>query len=55
MTELTASAFNRERWAEFRFSVVGGLLAAPPGDYGGLKDQLKKLAAQLCWRLIPTT
>lgn len=46
MTELTASAFNRERWAEFRFSVVGGLLAAPPGDYGGLKDQLKKLAAQ---------
>lgn len=32
-----------ERWARFRFSVVGRLLAAPP-DRGGLKAELARLA-----------
>ena len=35
-------------WAEFRFSVVGRLLAAPPGD-GELAGELRKLMA-LDWR-----
>ena len=44
--KVTTSAIIRERWAEFRFSVIGGLLAAPPSDYGGLNEQLKKLGSQ---------
>jgi len=46
MSETTTGAVKRERWAEFRFSIIGGLLAAPPSDYGGLKEQLKKLGSQ---------
>ena len=34
-----------ERWAHFRFSVIGPLLAAPP-ERGDLKGQLKALAAK---------
>lgn len=34
-----------ERWAAFRFSVIGPLLAAPP-DRGELQEQLKALAAK---------
>lgn len=37
-----------ERWAQFRFSVVGPLLASPPGN-GELKDALAQLA-QKRWR-----
>lgn len=33
-------------WAEFRFSVVGGLLASPPKNKGELVSQLKILAAK---------
>jgi hypothetical protein len=37
-----------ERWAHFRFSVIGPLLAAPPGR-GELQGQLQELAAKK-WR-----
>ncbi|MFQ5923489.1 MAG: IS481 family transposase [Anaerolineales bacterium] len=37
---------RRERWARFRFSVIGYLLAAPPAK-GQLRAQLEKLARQL--------
>lgn len=37
-----------ERWARFRFSVVGQLLAAPPSD-GKLRHRLQELASQ-SWR-----
>ena len=37
-----------ERWAQFRFSVIGSLLAAPP-PRGQLQVQLQHLAAQI-WR-----
>jgi transposase InsO family protein len=36
------------KWAQFRFSVVGGLLAAPPGK-GELGGELERLAAKQ-WR-----
>ena len=36
---------GEERWAQFRFSVVGPLLAAPP-KRGELKDELARLAAK---------
>jgi len=39
---------SQERWAQLRFSVVGPLLAAPPGR-GELKAELKKLASRK-WR-----
>lgn len=42
------SARTSERWARFRFSVVGPLLAAPPAP-GELQDRLRLLAAQ-SWR-----
>jgi transposase InsO family protein len=35
-----------QRWAEFRFGVVGGLLSAPP-PAGELAHELKRLAAKL--------
>lgn len=44
--KVTTSAIIRDRWAEFRFSVIGGLLAAPPSDHGELNEQLKKLGSQ---------
>ncbi len=34
---------NRDRWARFRFSVIGSLLAAPPGE-GELRSGLEALA-----------
>ena len=34
-----------ERWARFRFSVIGGLLASPP-EGGGLQAALQALAAR---------
>src|SRR5687767_15878286 len=42
------SSRSIERWAHFRFSVIGPLLAAPPAR-GQLHDQLKDLAAKK-WR-----
>jgi hypothetical protein len=36
-------ACSRERWAQFRFSVVGFLLAAPP-EQGKLQQAIKKLS-----------
>ena len=37
---------SRERWARFRFSVIGPLLAAPPMR-GQLRSELKKLAQKI--------
>ena len=37
-----------ERWAHFRFSVVGPLLASPP-PRGDLRGELQRLASK-CWR-----
>ena len=37
---------SHERWAHLRFSVVGTLLAAPPGP-GELKEELQRLAANV--------
>jgi len=37
-----------EKWAQFRFSVIGPLLAAPP-EAGELRDELKRLAKKK-WR-----
>lgn len=31
-------------WAEFRFSVIGSLIAAPPAERGELRDALRELA-----------
>mgnify|MGYP006197459033 CR=1 FL=1 len=42
------NASVHERWASFRFSVVGQLLAAPPPK-GMLRRELKQLAARM-WR-----
>ena len=42
------SCRSHERWAHFRFSVIGPLLAAPP-DRGQLQIQLRELAAKK-WR-----
>lgn len=39
---------STERWAHFRFSVIGAILAAPP-DPGQLQAQLQELAAKK-WR-----
>lgn len=36
---------SSERWAHFRFSVIGSLLAAPPAR-GQLQEQLKELSAK---------
>ncbi len=41
-------ARSHERWAHFRFGVIGPLLAAPPGR-GELQGQLQELAAKQ-WR-----
>jgi putative transposase len=45
MSNLSAVARCHERWARFRFSVIGPLLAAPP-ERGELQEQLKSLAAK---------
>lgn len=39
---------HRERWARFRFAVIGPLLARPPGE-GRLKEELRRLAEK-SWR-----
>lgn len=36
---------SREKWARFRFSVIGSLLASPPGK-GELRSELEKLASR---------
>ena len=36
---------GKEKWAHFRFSVIGPLLAAPP-EHGELKAELERLAAK---------
>ena len=48
MERESQSSRSHERWAHFRFSVIGALLAAPP-DRGQLQIQLRDLAAQK-WR-----
>ena len=48
MKETSSSLRVHERWAHFRFSVIGPLLAAPPAR-GQLQAQLQELAAQK-WR-----
>jgi len=42
---------REERWAHFRFSVIGPLLAAPP-DRGELREELEILARKK-WRENP--
>ena len=34
------------RWAEFRFGVIGNLLAAPPSERGQLRREFEQLAAR---------
>jgi putative transposase len=38
---------KRDRWARLRFSIIGPLLAAPPGQ-GQLRSALQDLAAKTC-------
>jgi hypothetical protein len=45
MSNVSGLPRSHERWARFRFSVIGPLLAAPP-DRGELQEQLKSLAAK---------
>ena len=45
MSNVSGLARSHERWARFRFSVIGPLLAAPP-DRGELQEQLESLAAK---------
>ena len=48
MKETSSNARPHERWAHFRFSVIGPLLAAPP-ERGQLQAQLQELATKK-WR-----
>ena len=48
MKETSSYSRSHERWAHFRFSVIGPLLAAPPSR-GQLQAQLQELAAKK-WR-----
>jgi hypothetical protein len=45
---MSLSIDPRNRWARLRFSVIGPLLASPPGK-GALQDALQALAAKV-WR-----
>jgi hypothetical protein len=45
MPEPTLSPRPHQRWAHFRFSVIGPLLAAPPAP-GELQLRLQELAAR---------
>lgn len=45
---MSLSIDHRNRWARLRFSVIGPLLASPPGK-GELQDALQALAAKV-WR-----
>ncbi len=46
MPDKTPPLGRRQRWAQFRFSVVGHLLVAPTAR-GDLQDELRKLAAKV--------
>ena len=48
MKSRTHEPTTHERWANLRFSVVGALLAAPPGR-GDLQAELERLTAKI-WR-----
>jgi transposase InsO family protein len=48
VNETLSNPRPHERWAHFRFSVIGPLLAAPP-DRGQLQERLQELAAKK-WR-----
>lgn len=48
MNETSSNSRPHERWAHFRFSVIGPLLAAPP-SHGQLQAQLQELAVKK-WR-----
>lgn len=48
MSHTQEVALTPEQWAHFRFSVIGGLLAAPPAP-GELQGELSRLAAKV-WR-----
>ena len=48
MKTTSSTSRSQERWAHFRFSVIGPLLAAPPAR-GQLQAQLQELAAKK-WR-----
>src|SRR5579862_5577948 len=48
MNETSSNPRSHERWAHFRFSVIGPLLAAPPSR-GQLQTQLQELATKK-WR-----
>lgn len=48
MKEDSSSIRSHERWAQFRFSVIGSLLAAPP-QRGQLQERIEELAARK-WR-----
>ena len=48
MNETSSNSRPHERWAHFRFSVIGPLLAAPP-SHGQLQAQLQELALKK-WR-----
>src|ERR1035441_8328494 len=48
MKETSSTSRSHERWAHFRFSVIGPLLAAP-ASRGELQGQLQELAAKK-WR-----
>lgn len=52
MGQLRGTGPDRERWARFKFEIVGRLLAAPP-EPGALQTELDRLATQT-WRH-PTT
>lgn len=45
---MSLSIDHRNRWARLRFSVIGPLLASPPGK-GALQEALQGLAAKV-WR-----
>jgi transposase InsO family protein len=46
MSEQRELSGGDERWARFRFSIIGPLLAAPPAE-GELKDELQRLASKM--------
>jgi len=46
MVEVLVKKSGQRRWAEFRFQVIGQLLAAPPEEHGELRRLLDALAAR---------
>lgn len=47
LTEDTSTMPTEQIWAEFRFSVIGHLIAAPPAERGDLKAALVELATKV--------